>query len=184
MDDQWYAYVWDATGEVATYATGTPGQLPEGYVAIPVDHQPGAGEHWDPVARAIVADQDPALGGQDDWYVYVDDAGAIRGGGSDPTAPAGLEAVKLTSLPTGNEDWDPHERAFVVHAGVRSLLLRTMVPALLARLETIEALQDRLPGLALAPDAASIVGQDLADRRMQVLGLLALALGDYAQAAA
>lgn len=167
--------------------------IPENHTIYqqPADYVPQATDTWDPDTHLMVhaappppPPPDPALGGQDDWYVYVDPDGVIQSGGNDPDAPSGLASVRLDAIPDGTEDWDPGSRRFAVEQSVPALLLRTMLPTLLRRLETVETLQDRLAELGLPADTASAVQGDLADRRGRLLGLIALALGDYAQAMA
>ncbi len=57
----WFAVVNDATGEAVSFGSDEPGNIApanvlreKGYVLVPIDHQPGAGEIWDPNRRAVV----------------------------------------------------------------------------------------------------------------------------------
>jgi len=51
----WIAVVREQTGEAVSFASIAPDTLPAGCVVVPIDHQTGTGERWDPATRAVVA---------------------------------------------------------------------------------------------------------------------------------
>lgn len=56
MAEQWYAVFDFATGAAVSFGTSVGAVLPANLVVKQIDHQPGAGEHWDPVLKDVVPD--------------------------------------------------------------------------------------------------------------------------------
>lgn len=50
----WYAVVDKKTGEALSFGTEVANPLPPEFVAVEIDHQPQAGEMWDPKQRKLV----------------------------------------------------------------------------------------------------------------------------------
>jgi hypothetical protein len=116
-------------------------------------------------------------------WVYVDPAGEIVGVGTAETgAPEGTEAVQIARFPTGLEDWNPETRTFAVDPGIRALLLRTTIPTLLWRLETIDKLTATLPASGTPGALPRVVMMDLEARRNRVVGYLTQAMQTYTAA--
>jgi len=59
MPEQWYAVV-NQAGAAVSFASVLVDPLPEGLEAVAIDHQPAAGERWDPETRSIVQAPPPA----------------------------------------------------------------------------------------------------------------------------
>jgi hypothetical protein len=118
-------------------------------------------------------------------WVYVDDDGEIVGvGTSAEGGPEGTEAVQIPRFPTGHEDWNPQTRTFAVDPGARALLLRTVIPTLLWRLETIDRLTATLPAPGTPGALPRVVMLDLEARRNRVVGYLTQAMQTYTAAGA
>ena len=56
----WHAIIEKASGAAVSFCTDLPAQLPSVLEAVPIDHQPGAGERWDAATRAVVASPPPS----------------------------------------------------------------------------------------------------------------------------
>lgn len=52
---QWYAVIDKTNGRAVSFGTEVAQKLPAEMEAITIDHQPGAGERWDPAMRSVVA---------------------------------------------------------------------------------------------------------------------------------
>lgn len=50
----WYAVYVTATGDAVSFTSTEPDTLPAGLAYVAVDHQPDAGETWDPATRSII----------------------------------------------------------------------------------------------------------------------------------
>lgn len=58
---QWYAVIRKDTGEAVSFGTEVADPLPNGFIAVEIDHQPGEGERWDPKERAVVPAPEPTI---------------------------------------------------------------------------------------------------------------------------
>lgn len=61
---QWYAVIDKKTGEAVSFGTEIASEdilKEKGLISIPIDHQPGEGEKWDPKERAVVPAPKPTI---------------------------------------------------------------------------------------------------------------------------
>jgi hypothetical protein len=70
MNNQWYAVVRRADGEVVSFGTTVADPMTPELEAVPIDHQPAALERWDKTLRAVVAD--PSRGGDPLKITYAE----------------------------------------------------------------------------------------------------------------